>query len=72
MTISILKDACMSGSVITVVSARTGRMLIQNAMKSSGAMLSLQLYDIQSRIRLVGGDGKFATPYIYCYANEDD
>ena len=71
MKLAELKAACLFGESITIASARTGRILVQNAMKSNGAMLGLDVFGIQSKMR-ISRDGTFAMAYFYCYAYDDE
>jgi hypothetical protein len=71
MNLFDLTSACQIGVCITVASSRNGRILIQNAMKSTGPILNLKVEGIEAKIR-IGGGGNFGRAYLYCYANEDE
>lgn len=71
MNLHELVSVCRWGTCITVASARNGRILIQNAMKSSGTILNLDITGMEPKIR-ISNDGNYGKAYLYCYAHEDE
>ena len=70
MKLDELKANMMSG-IITVASAKSGRILIHNAAKLSGVLLELNVTGITPKIKLPA-EGTFSVPYLYCYASEEE
>lgn len=73
MNINELCENLQYGEQLKVLSARTGRMLIENAVKSEKQKTfgEMKVWGIHARI-IVSKDGAYAHPALVCWCGEDE
>lgn len=73
VTINELCESLQYGERLKVLSARTGRMLIENAVKSEKqkAFGEMHVWGIHAVV-IVSKDGSYAHPALVCWCGEDE